>query len=77
MSHCSARDAARRSIMSGPMRSKPDFRPALRRCKEIDRGIAERVGSLTAAVMDDSARLRREVEQLKKQSESNNKGPVP
>lgn len=63
--------------MSGPMRSKPDFRPALRRCKEIDKGIAERVGSLTAAVMDDSARLRREVEQLKKQSESNNKGPVP
>jgi uncharacterized protein HemX len=40
--------------------------------KEVDKGIAERVGSLTAAVMDDNARLRKEIEQLKKQSEPKN-----
>jgi len=45
--------------------------------KEIDKGIAERVGSLTTAVMDDNARLRKEIEQLKKQNESKNEGSVP
>jgi len=37
--------------------------------KEIDKGIAERVGSLTTAIMDDNARLRREIEGLKAQIE--------
>jgi len=33
--------------------------------KEIDRGIAERVSGVTAAVMEENARLRQEVERLK------------
>ncbi|HSV99769.1 MAG TPA: hypothetical protein VLI39_06335 [Sedimentisphaerales bacterium] len=40
--------------------------------REVDKGIAERVGSLTTAVMDDNARLRKEIERLKKQSEAKN-----
>lgn len=40
--------------------------------REVDKGIAERVGSLATAVMEDNARLRREIEQLKKQSEPKN-----
>jgi predicted transcriptional regulator len=33
--------------------------------KEIDKGIAERVSGVTAAVMEENARLRQEVERLK------------
>ena len=33
--------------------------------KDIDRGIAERVSGVTAAVMEENARLRKEIEQLK------------
>lgn len=40
--------------------------------REVDRGIAERVGSLATAVMEDNARLRREIEQLKRQVEPKN-----
>ncbi len=40
--------------------------------REVDRGIAERVGSLATAVMEDNARLRREIEQLKRQAEPKN-----
>lgn len=36
--------------------------------KDLQQGIAERVNSVTAAVMNDNARLRREIEQLRNQS---------
>ena len=36
--------------------------------KDLQKGIAERVNSVTAAVMDENARLRREIEQLKNRS---------
>jgi len=37
--------------------------------KDLQKGIAERVNDVTAAVMDDNARLRREIEQLKAEVE--------
>lgn len=42
--------------------------------KDLDKGIAERVDRLTTPVIDENAKLRKEIEQLKKQSASKNGG---
>ena len=45
--------------------------------KDIEKGIAERVGSLTTAVMEENARLRKEIEQLKAEIQNPKEQPKP
>lgn len=45
--------------------------------KDLDKGIAERVKGLTTTLMEENAKLRKEIEQLKAQIEELQKQPQP
>ncbi len=45
--------------------------------KEVDKGIAERVGGLTTTLMEENAKLRKEIEQLKARAEELQKQSQP